>query len=169
LFLLGEQPASASRSGEPGAKCDGERRSERLRTKLYAVAALLGAIFRSRAGMSRKWPATPTRWTWFSRASSITITENHIKQLHGVLLKYSSTDQEHRGHYKKAGSAFVSLPALSRQILELAKTRGEITVKEVEESTGANRNTIKVHLRKLASDNYLLQVGMGRGARYTLK
>src|SRR6516164_8577503 len=26
---------------------------------------------------------------------SITITENHIKQLHGVLLKYSSKDQEH--------------------------------------------------------------------------
>jgi hypothetical protein len=61
-----------------------------------------------------------------------------------------------------------SLPALSRQIRELAKTRGEITVKEIEESTGANRNTIKVHLRKLASDNYLAQVGKGRGTRYTL-
>jgi Fic family protein len=62
-----------------------------------------------------------------------------------------------------------SLPALSRQILELAKMRGEITVKEIEESTGANRNTVKAHLRKLASDNYLVQVGKGRGARYTLK
>jgi predicted HTH transcriptional regulator len=62
-----------------------------------------------------------------------------------------------------------SLPALSRQILELAKTRGEITVKEIEESTGAKRNTIKLHLPKLASDNYLAQVGKGRGARYMLK
>src|ERR1700757_2561914 len=62
-----------------------------------------------------------------------------------------------------------SVPALSRQILELAKTGGEITVREVEESTGANRNTVKAHLRKLASDNYLAQVGKGRGARYTLK
>ncbi len=62
-----------------------------------------------------------------------------------------------------------SLPALSRQILELAKTRVEITIKGIEESSGANRNTIKVHLRKLASDNYLAQVGKGRGARYTLK
>jgi predicted HTH transcriptional regulator len=41
-----------------------------------------------------------------------------------------------------------SLPALSRQILELAKTRGEITGKEIDESTGANRNTIKVHFAK---------------------
>src|SRR5260370_3328846 len=35
----------------------------------------------------------------FESFESITITENHIKQLHGVLLKYSSKDQEHRGQY----------------------------------------------------------------------
>jgi Fic family protein len=62
-----------------------------------------------------------------------------------------------------------SLPALSRQILELAKTRGEITVKEIEDMTHANRNTIKVHVKKLAGQQYLVQVGKGRGARYTLK
>jgi Fic family protein len=62
-----------------------------------------------------------------------------------------------------------SLPALSRQILELAKTRGEITVKEVEDATSANRNTIKVHMKKLAEQHYLVQVGKGRGARYAMK
>jgi Fic family protein len=62
-----------------------------------------------------------------------------------------------------------ALPTLSRQILELAKTRGEVTVKEIEEATGANRNTIKVHVKKLAADSYLVQVGKGRGARYTIK
>src|SRR6266567_9503257 len=70
---------------------------------------------------------------------------------------------------KEEQSLRASLPALSRQILELVKTRSEITVKEIEESTGANRNTIKVHVRRLATDNYLAQVGKGRGARYTLK
>jgi Fic family protein len=63
----------------------------------------------------------------------------------------------------------LSLPALSRQILELVKTRGEITVKEIVDATGANRNTIKVHMNKLAEQHYLLQVGKGRGARYTVK
>ena len=58
-----------------------------------------------------------------------------------------------------------SLPALSSQILELAKTREEITGQGA--STGANRNTIKVHVKKLAADHYLMQVGKGRGARYT--
>jgi Fic family protein len=49
------------------------------------------------------------------------------------------------------------------------KTRGEITVKEIEESTGADRNTITVHVKKLAEQHYLAQVGKGRGARYTIK
>jgi Fic family protein len=62
-----------------------------------------------------------------------------------------------------------TLPALSRQILELVRTRGEITVKEIEDSTGANRNTIKVHVKKLAEQHYLIQAGKGRGARYTIK
>jgi Fic family protein len=36
----------------------------------------------------------------FDASDSITVTENHIKQLHGTLLKYSSKDQDHRGEYK---------------------------------------------------------------------
>src|ERR1700677_2156099 len=37
----------------------------------------------------------------FEGYEAITSTENHIKQLHGVLLKYSTKDQDHRGEYKK--------------------------------------------------------------------
>ena len=70
---------------------------------------------------------------------------------------------------KQERSLRASLPALSRQILELAKARGEITVKEIETTTGANRNTIKAHMKKLAEQHYLAQVGKGRGARYTIK
>ena len=33
----------------------------------------------------------------FDGYEAITATENHIKQLHGVLLKYSAKDQDHRG------------------------------------------------------------------------
>ncbi len=36
----------------------------------------------------------------FHSWTEIHLTENHIKQLHGVLLKYSGKDQRHRGHYK---------------------------------------------------------------------
>jgi Fic family protein len=62
-----------------------------------------------------------------------------------------------------------SLLPLSRQILELAKTHGEVTVKDIEKITSTNRNTIKGHLRKLVADSYLVQIGKGRGARYIMK
>lgn len=62
-----------------------------------------------------------------------------------------------------------ALPALSRSILEMTATRGEITVREIEDASGANRNTIKAHLKKLAKQEYLVAVGKGRGARYTVK
>jgi Fic family protein len=37
----------------------------------------------------------------FESAEDMPITENHIKQLHGILLKYSSKDSRHKGEYNK--------------------------------------------------------------------
>ena len=62
-----------------------------------------------------------------------------------------------------------SLPALSRQILDMAKTRDEITVKEIENTTAANRNTIKLHVKNLVEQQYLVQFGKGRGVRYMVR
>lgn len=38
--------------------------------------------------------------TIFNSWNEIALTENHIKQLHGVLLKHSDRDERHRGDYK---------------------------------------------------------------------
>jgi len=43
--------------------------------------------------------------TIFDSYDSLTVTENHIKQLHGILLKYSSKDDDHRGNYKKTNNS----------------------------------------------------------------
>lgn len=37
----------------------------------------------------------------FAEVEAITLTENHIKQLHRDLLKHSAKDERHRGEYKK--------------------------------------------------------------------
>src|SRR5262245_30074004 len=37
----------------------------------------------------------------FDSWREIPLTENHIKQLHGILLKHSQRDDHHRGEYKK--------------------------------------------------------------------
>lgn len=61
-----------------------------------------------------------------------------------------------------------ALPALSRNIIDMANARRELTVRDIQEVTQANRNTIKAHLKKLTEQKYLVAVGKGRGARYIL-
>jgi Fic family protein len=61
-----------------------------------------------------------------------------------------------------------ALPELSVQILELCRERGRITVAEATKATGANRNTIKDHLKALTRAGHLQQHGAGRGSWYGL-
>jgi Fic family protein len=61
-----------------------------------------------------------------------------------------------------------ALPALSLLIIELAKSRGRITINDVVLSSQANRNTIKIHLRKLTHSGLIKQHGAGRGVWYGL-
>ncbi len=63
---------------------------------------------------------------------------------------------------------FAKLPALSMQILELVKSRGRATVKEVVTISGANRNTVKKHLESLVELGHLRQNGVGKGTWYSL-
>lgn len=63
---------------------------------------------------------------------------------------------------------FGDLPELSVQILELCRHRGRVTVAEAVKATGANRNTIKDHLKALVRTNCLARHGGGRGSWYGL-
>jgi len=60
-----------------------------------------------------------------------------------------------------------ALPALSIEILELAKAHEKLTVRSLVEMTGVNRNTVKYHLQSLVKANHLAQQGTGRGTWYT--
>ncbi|CAN5861511.1 Fic family protein [soil metagenome] len=60
------------------------------------------------------------------------------------------------------------LPALGLQILELAKSRGPITVRDTVTLTGANRNTVKKQLAALVENKQLRQHGGGKGTWYSL-
>lgn len=61
-----------------------------------------------------------------------------------------------------------ALPKLSLDILQLAKTHGKVTVREVVQLTGANRNTVKRHLKTLVEAKHLIKLGVGKGTWYTL-
>lgn len=52
----------------------------------------------------------------FQSWESIRISENHIKQLHRDLLRYSKKDEYHRGKYKKSSNEVVAFDAKGKQI-----------------------------------------------------
>ncbi len=60
------------------------------------------------------------------------------------------------------------LPALSVQIMEIAREHGRVTVADVVKVTGASRNTIKGHIKTLTANRHLARHGAGRGAWYSL-
>jgi Fic family protein len=60
----------------------------------------------------------------------------------------------------------VKLPQLSIQILKIVREHGRASISDIQAITEANRNTIKVRLRELVSDLYLIQQGKGKGTVY---
>jgi predicted HTH transcriptional regulator len=61
-----------------------------------------------------------------------------------------------------------ALSALDEALLRLAKEHGRLTVASAVKLTEANRNTVKLHLRKATEAGRLRLRGAGRGAWYEL-
>lgn len=60
------------------------------------------------------------------------------------------------------------LPPLSEQILALFEKQPRLTVSDITELTGANRNTIKVRLRELVASEHIRQHGKARATWYAV-
>ncbi len=54
--------------------------------------------------------------TIFHAWQDIPVTENHIKQLHRDLLRYSEKDERHRGEYKKISNSVTAFDETGKQI-----------------------------------------------------
>jgi len=61
---------------------------------------------------------------------------------------------------------FSTLPKLSSDIVNLAREHGRVTMADAIRLTGSNRNTLKLHFRKLVHEGRLLRHGMGAGVWY---
>jgi Fic family protein len=61
-----------------------------------------------------------------------------------------------------------TLPELSVQIIELTRQHGRTTIGGMTAATGASRNTLKVHFRKLVVQGLLVRHGSGKGSWYAL-
>ena len=61
-----------------------------------------------------------------------------------------------------------ALSPLSQKIIDLARQHGRLTISQIVDYTGANRNTLKKNLQSLVANNYLKQHGKGRGTWYRI-
>jgi len=61
-----------------------------------------------------------------------------------------------------------ALPELALQIVGYARQHGRVTMGDVIKTTGASRNTLKEHFRRLVEQGHLAQHGTGKGTWYAL-
>lgn len=61
-----------------------------------------------------------------------------------------------------------TLPELAVQIVDQARKSGRVTIGDMIRLTGASRNTLKEHFRRLVNDGHLKQYGERRGTWYGL-
>ncbi len=60
------------------------------------------------------------------------------------------------------------LPVLSKEIINIVKEHGQTTISDIEAITNKNKNTIKVRLKELVTENYLNRNGSGKSTWYTI-
>lgn len=61
------------------------------------------------------------------------------------------------------------LPELSLRILKALRDQDRLTITQIAQITGANRNTLKVRLRELTSEGRIRRHGKARGTWYSLR
>jgi Fic family protein len=64
--------------------------------------------------------------------------------------------------------ALATLPELALRILDHARNHGRVSIGDILRLTGANRNTVKTHLRTLTEKGRLVRHGAGKGSWYVL-
>ena len=70
----------------------------------------------------------------FLNWETIPFTENYIKQLHKILLKYSDKDERHRGEYKKFPNNVIAFDASGKELGTIFETTSPFdTIKEMQD------------------------------------
>jgi Fic family protein len=80
----------------------------------------------------------------FGAFADLRLTENHIRQLHQILLRHSDKDERHRGAYKTLANNVVALDARGQEIGVVFETSTSFdTPREMEDLIAWTRKTIE--------------------------
>lgn len=105
------------------------------------------------------------------RQTQTTIHSGHTDWKPWILFFLRALQQQKRrlAHkIERERIVMTTLAPLSLQIMDQVRLQGRTTLAQMTQITGANRNTIKVHLRNLVQRNLLVREGAGKATWYRL-
>ncbi|MFA6449629.1 MAG: Fic family protein [bacterium] len=145
---------------------DGNGRLSRALTTLLLMRS--GYIYVPYSSMERVIEDNKDSYYFFLRRaqSNPDVEESKLHEWVEFFLECMATQKNALRKKAERERIMGSLPPLSEQLTQLAREHGRVTVAGAEKLTGANRNTIKFHLKKLVEAEHLKQRGTGRGTWY---
>lgn len=148
---------------------DGNGRLSRILTTLLLLRS--GYAYVPYASLESVIEQSKSNYYMALRRTQKTIRTNSPDWHSWVLYFLRSLQQQKRqlaGKMDHERKVLGALPALSLQIVELARQRGKIKVVDVINVTAAPRGTIKDHIAALVRNGHLAKHGTGKGTWYSL-
>ena len=147
---------------------DGNGRLSRVLTTLLLLKA--GYVYVPYASLERVIEESKDRYYLALRRSQTTLYTDNSRMSDWILFFLDSLKKQAHVLEGKIRSEkdMLAISKLSQDILVAAREHGRMTVREIQRLTGANRNTIKVHLKRLVELRQLIQEGKGKGTWYRL-
>jgi Fic family protein len=145
---------------------DGNGRLSRILTTLCLLKA--GYLYVPYSSLERIIEENKDRYYLALRRSQSTLYGDNAKLVDWLtfFLQALKTQTETLARKLERERGLMEIPGLSQDILAIARERGRLTVRDICKLTGANRNTVKVHLRGLVTKKLLVPKGKGKGVWY---
>lgn len=145
---------------------DGNGRLSRILTTLCLLKA--GYLYVPYSSLERVIEENKDRYYLaLRRAQSTLYADNsRLGEWFAFFLQSLKTQAEVLGRKLERERGLLEVPKLSLDILVFAREHGRVTVRDICKLTGANRNTVKVHLKELVRKRLLFLEGVGKGAWY---
>jgi len=145
---------------------DGNGRLSRILTTLCLLKA--GYLYVPYSSLERVVEENKDRYYLSLRRAQSTLYADNAKLGDWLVffLQSLKTQTEVLSRKLEREKGLLEVPKLSQDILAFAREHGRVTVRDICKLTGANRNTVKVHLKGLVQKRLLVLEGTGKGAWY---
>ena len=145
---------------------DGNGRLSRILTTLSLLKA--GYLYMPYSSLERVIEENKDRYYLALRRAQSTLYADNARLDDWLMFFLQALKTQTEVLARKLGreKELLEVPKLSQDILAAARQHGRVTVRDICKLTGANRNTVKVHLKGLVQKRLLVLEGTGKGSWY---